>query len=231
MLGALISAGANLLGGLFGRQSQADANALNAQVARENIAKQEEFARSGVQWRVEDARKAGIHPLYALGAQPSSFSPVHVGAQGDTSLPTAFANAGQDISRAVNATRTGQDKVDAYNSTVQALSLQRMGLENELLSSQIRKINQTGSPPNFPGTRGVIDGQGDFAFVEGADGRLFAVSRPELANAMQGHYGEFAGDIAGAEAYAIDIARNATQARPGFSSGGARTHWYTGGQF
>lgn len=239
MLGALISAGANLIGGFLGRQSNAEANdsvraanELNAQVARENIAKQEEFARSGIQWRAEDARKAGIHPLYALGAQPSSFSPVHVGAVGgsaDMSLPTAMANMGQDLGRAIDSTRTGQQKVDAYTGTVQALTLQRMGLENELLSSQIRKINQTGGGPNFPGSPGFIDGQGDVTYVESADGRKFIVSRPELASQMQTHYGEGAGDIAGAEAFAIDIWKNA-QARKG-TYRGQDTYYHTGGGF
>lgn len=229
MLGDLISAGMQFIGGMMGRDSTDRANALNAQVARENIAKQEEFARNSVRWRTEDARKAGIHPLYAMGVQPSNFSPVHVGAVADTSMPTAMANMGQDISRAVNATRTGQEKVDAYTSTVQALSLQRMGLENELLTSQIRKINQTGSPPNFPGTEGVVDGQGDVVYVESPNGRKFIVSRPELASQMQTHFGEGAGDIAGAEAYAIDLWKNA-QAREG-THRGQSTWYHTGGGF
>ena len=34
---------------------------------------QEQFARHALQWKVEDAKKAGIHPLAALGASTSPF--------------------------------------------------------------------------------------------------------------------------------------------------------------
>lgn len=40
---------------------------------------QKTFAKMGVQWRVNDAKKAGIHPLAALGAQTFSGSPISVG--------------------------------------------------------------------------------------------------------------------------------------------------------
>lgn len=144
VLPALISAGASLLGGLLGRKSQADANAQNIQL-------QKDFAQQGIQWKVEDARKAGIHPLYALGAQTASFAPNVVG---DTSLPTALANAGQDISRAVDASRTSGDRLAAYDQTVRELQLTRLGLENDLLASQIAKINQAGHPPGLPASVG-----------------------------------------------------------------------------
>lgn len=148
MLGSLISAGASLLGGVLGRKSTAKAN-------KENIANQEEFAKNSIRWRVEDAKAAGVHPVYALGAPTMSFAPSSVG---DTSMPTALAGMGQDIGRAVNATRTGQEKFDA---TVRALSVTKMGLENDLLSAQIAQINQGGRQPNFPGGATLVEGQGD----------------------------------------------------------------------
>lgn len=46
------------------------------QFAREQIALQREFAQHGVRWRVEDAVAAGLHPLFALGANVPQFSPV-----------------------------------------------------------------------------------------------------------------------------------------------------------
>lgn len=211
MLGSLISGGLGLLGGLFSDNSQAKANA-------ENIKYQKQFAQEGIQWRVADAEKAGVHPLYALGAQTTSFSPSVVGSSG---VGTALASAGQDIGRAVAA----KYSTDEFTKTTQALTLQRMGLENDLLASQIRKINAPGTPPMF-NNRPVIAGEGDYAFVESPGGRLHAVYRPGLAADVQSHYGEGAGDLAGAEAYAVDLANQGNQARPGRG-----THWYTGGGF
>lgn len=152
-LGALISGGASLLGGLFGKSE-------DKKIARMNIAHQKEFAQHGVRWKVDDARAAGIHPLYALGAQTHSFSPVTAG----SSLSDGIRSAGQDFGRAIDATRTKGERVDAHARAIQALTLQRGQLENQLLATQIRKLNQTGSPPARPSTvvnAALIPGQGD----------------------------------------------------------------------
>lgn len=145
MIPALISAGASLLGGLFGKSASDEAAAKNA-------ALQKEFAQNSLQWKAEDARKAGIHPLYAMGASGYSASPSYVG---DTSLPSAMASAGQDISRAIDATRDPASRVGAFTKTMQDLQLTRMGLENELLASQIAKVRQAGHPPGIPSLDGV----------------------------------------------------------------------------
>jgi len=153
MLAELASAAGSLASGFFANQQRKD-----------DIKLQKEFAQSGIQWKVEDAKKAGIHPLAALGAQTASFSPVSVGG----GLPAALAAGGQDISRAINSTRPESARLDAYSKTIQDLNVQRLGLENQLLSSQIAKINQAGTPPAMPtaGDRFLIDGQGNSPLVK-----------------------------------------------------------------
>lgn len=146
-LGSLISAGANIIGGLFGSSSARDAARANAAQAARNEQVQYDFAKNSIRWRVDDAKAAGIHPLYALGAPTVSYAPQSLGATGDTSMANAFSAAGQDLSRAINTTRTGGERDAAFNQTVQALTTTRMGLENELLSSQIAKLRQTPNPP------------------------------------------------------------------------------------
>lgn len=153
MIGALIGAGASLLGGMFGRkdakkQQQASIKAAAAQEER-NYERQKEFAKSGIQWKVADAKKAGIHPLYSLGASTTSFS--GYAGTGDYSNPAAtdyssLAAAGQDIGRAIDSTRSPGEKLTAYAKTVQDLTLQRMGLENEVLASQVAKIRSSTTP-------------------------------------------------------------------------------------
>lgn len=105
--GSLIGAGGNLLGGLLGSSD-----------AHKNRRMQKEFAQYGIRWRVEDAKAAGLHPLYALGAQIPSFSPVH------SEAPAQLAEMGQNIGRAVQATQTAAER-------------QRSQLELELLKSQV----------------------------------------------------------------------------------------------
>jgi hypothetical protein len=60
-----IKVAGDILGGRKDRQATRDAN--NA-----NIAMQRQFAQEGIGWKVADAKKAGIHPLFALGASTHS---------------------------------------------------------------------------------------------------------------------------------------------------------------
>lgn len=153
----LISAGVGALSSLAGaflnRSAARDAAAENARVqaeqAERNRQMQLQFAKEGIRWKVDDARAAGIHPLYALGANTVSYSPVNVGQSSvaDTSMGSALASAGQDVSRAINATRTSGERQTAFNQTVQDLQLSNMGLQNELLAAQIQKLRANANPP------------------------------------------------------------------------------------
>lgn len=157
MLGELISAGASLVGGIMGNNSQ-------KQQAKANAKMQKEFAQHGIRWKVADAKAAGIHPLAALGAQTVSFTPQAIGSD----LSTGIANAGQDIGRAINSTRTQGERVDAYTKSMQLMSLQRAGLENELLKSQLIRANAPGTPPPMPDSRNnyLIPGQTGSGLVQ-----------------------------------------------------------------
>lgn len=126
--------------GVFGREAADAAKDANLAINDKNIAMQKEFAQHGIQWRVEDAIKAGVHPLAALGAQLHSFSPTAVGVEPDDSL----AQMGQDISRSVYSTMSGESRVQAK---MDALRIERGELENMLLASQIAKLNGQVGPP------------------------------------------------------------------------------------
>lgn len=66
----------------------------------QNAATQREFAQMGLQWKVADAKAAGLHPLSAIGAQGASFSPSFVT---DTSKADFSREMGQNLSRAALA--------------------------------------------------------------------------------------------------------------------------------
>lgn len=153
VLGPLISAGANILGGIFGSSSASKQQARQMDL-------QVDMAKKGIQWRVQDAKKAGIHPLAALGAQTMQFSPVGISGN---DFGAGVAAAGQDIGRAIDSTRSGTQRVEAVQKTMNDLTIQRMGLENELLAQQIARVRQPGSGPAMPSApnRYLIDGQGE----------------------------------------------------------------------
>lgn len=115
-LGGLLGAAGNVIGGLFGQQSA-------QRIAQQNIAAQQDFAKHGVQWKVEDARAAGINPLVALGANTSSFSNI----AGSNDLGQGISAAGQNIARAAMANQA--DVVKAKD------------LEMKLLEAKIANVN------------------------------------------------------------------------------------------
>lgn len=148
MIGALISAGSSILGGILGNKSAKKA-------AAQEHARQVQFAQNGIQWKVQDAKKAGIHPLYALGANTVSYSPTQIG-------PTdfGFSQAGQDIGRAIDSGRSANERTAALSSRAAALQLQNMELQNQKLASEIALTNQAGTPPPPITENAVITGQG-----------------------------------------------------------------------
>jgi len=166
MLGALIGAGTSLLGGLLGRSDAKKANKQQQQNALRQEALQKEFAQSGIQWKAEDARKAGISPLYAMGANTASYSPVSVG-HSASPMGSAIADAGQNIGRAIQSQQSPSGKVDAYTRAAQSLQLDGLKLDNDLkrtqLASAVRLASQPGTAPGIPSldTTYGIDGQPD----------------------------------------------------------------------
>lgn len=148
MLGAILGAASSALGGFLNRDAAKDANEANARAAAQNIALQREFAQNGIRWKVDDAKAAGIHPLYALGASTTSFSPVSVGAI-PASAGSGLAAAGQDLSRAINATRTAPERLEATAAT--RLQLEGLSLDNDIkratYASALQRIRQNENPP------------------------------------------------------------------------------------
>lgn len=145
----LIMAGSSLLSGLLGNRSSSRANQLNAIMAQRNIDLQRDFAKHGISWRVEDARKAGLHPLAALGAQTSSFYPVQVGQSGkDFSF---LDRMGQSLARIADK------KTVMLNVREQEEKVKNMELQNAILRKEIRApagVNTVAS------TFGITNGSG-----------------------------------------------------------------------
>ncbi|AXH77176.1 MAG: DNA pilot protein [Microviridae sp.] len=94
----------------------------NLENARKQIEYQKEYAQNGIQWRVADAKKAGIHPLYALGANTPTYTPV------DMSQPPVNYNI--------------RNPYESYQvGAMQAAQIENAELQNELLRSQINALD------------------------------------------------------------------------------------------
>lgn len=121
---ALIGAGANVGSGLMGMFGGGGSQGLSrddqrfmAHFQMQQALRNEDFQKNYVQRRSEDALKAGVHPLAALGIQPAGFAQAIVGnpEQSDSNRWDKAADMtrdlGQDVSRAVSATATPEEKL------------------------------------------------------------------------------------------------------------------------
>lgn len=191
IIAAGLTAGGSLLGGLFGSSGAKQGGKMAARAtlkaARMNANWQRKFAQKAIQWKVRDAKRAGVSPLAALGAQTTSFAPSFVGAtQAGQGVADAAAAMGQGITRAGSALGDYYERAQSadYVSKLQGLQLQNMELQNTALASQIAQIAQPGNPPAGPVSqnRYSVPGQGstvtgvedgtfpDIAFSTNADG-------------------------------------------------------------
>lgn len=160
------------LGSLFGQDQ-----------AKKQAKYQLAFAKNGIQWKVEDAKKAGIHPLYALGAPTMSFSPTAVGGS------SWAGDAGQDISRAIGAGMSKEGQLSAYEAAVQRLNIEGMGLDNEYKAAQLARLrNEMLQKPALPPVGHTITGPGGVPFKTG-DSTTSQVVQDDYGDLIENVYG------------------------------------------
>jgi hypothetical protein len=125
VVAAAVTAGSNYL-----------ANKSNEKINKQNNALQREFAQHGIQWKVADAKAAGIHPLAALGAQTHSFQPSSIGME---SVAPDLTKMGQSVSRAANATKN-------HTARMQSLMEDKLTAEISLINAQATNIGKASNP-------------------------------------------------------------------------------------
>lgn len=123
---------------------------------------QKQLAESGIQMRVNDARAAGLHPLFALGGGQAGFSPPPLsvgmgtpseafGGGGGPDLGHSISQMGQGLGRAIAATQTKEERaLDQFELARRAQQLEHGALQNQWLQTQINKANQPAVGPPMP---------------------------------------------------------------------------------
>lgn len=138
MLGSILGAVGSIAGGLLGNDSAKKA-------AKQNYKHQKEFAQNSLQWKAEDAQKAGISKVFAMGAPTASFTPSSVGGNFDF-----LGGAGQNIGRAMAAGAGPGGGSTAVTKAAQAVQLEGMQLDNEFKRAQIASLQKTYTQPGTP---------------------------------------------------------------------------------
>lgn len=212
-----------------------------------------ELTRNSLAYKMKKFKQAGIHPLYGLGMSGggggtpaaqvgspslSSGGISGPGYSGSDGLAQGLSAMGQGIGRAVDQFATQEDRNITRASA--ALQLENQGLQNELIRSQIRRID-AGTGPAMPSSKGayLIDGQGNTVGKVDIDRNQFTQRLPEpkqnidlgktwqanpyVSNAedIEARHGEFADMIWGpAVSIPADIYWNALRDKTG------RKPWY-----
>ncbi len=131
----------NFIGGLMNMSNQ-------NKLAQRQEDMQREFAQNSIQWRVNDAKKAGIHPVAALGSQGISYNPSYVG--GDDF-------GGSQASISYTPEKKVDEKTQAYNDKVNELNL-RMQEANTREAEANATLAERSLISNPKNTGGVLFG-------------------------------------------------------------------------
>lgn len=133
---------------------------------------QREAAQNAVQWRMADAEKAGIHPMYALGMQPVNVSPVSVFGGGvgapppsETVLghgamaPTLRDNMGQNITRSLMKMLNKEERAAAADEKIYRRQQMRSNeLDIMMKEAELAKLQKDQLGPPAPSAKTLSDG-------------------------------------------------------------------------
>lgn len=127
--------------------------------ADKNEALQREFAQNGIRWKVEDAQRAGLSPLFAVGGSGAAFSPNPITVGGGSS--DGFGERmGQSISRAVQGQSTAAEKA-LHVAQLRVLESQADKNQAEAFyyaSQASRGVQTSGQSGSFPPVLGPGSG-------------------------------------------------------------------------
>lgn len=192
ILGSLIGGGLSLLGNAWNNTAADNA-------ADEAWDRQKKVLTNQIQWRVADTVKAGLHPLAALGVNPASGpAPAQVGG-------VDLGSFGQDLGNSIEAK---MDPMTKISSQAARLELERGGLENELLRTQIasqRMRLAQQATPGVPGG-GFLGGNGPLS--NPFTGEKWPTKYPSLGQDAENAYSDVGGNIFGGASLVADWARN-----------------------
>lgn len=126
--GAVAGAGAQVGGGLLDFF-------LNQKQVYDQMKQQRDFAQNSIQWRVKDAAKAGIHPLYALGAQPTQSFPVMM----ESHIGEGIAGAGDRLADVIRRQFPEQNEKDQFERRIMAATAEKAEVEVDLARNELRR--------------------------------------------------------------------------------------------
>ena len=158
--GAALSAGASVLGGLFGQSGQKAANRANERIARENRAFQERMSSTAYQRAAADLEAAGLNRILALGNPSSSpggsvatfqnpNAPLQAGIQGGVSTALEAKRVADTLQTGVSNRKLMQEQgalaaARAFESVMKGTAAQKQAMIGDLTVRGVEALYREG---------------------------------------------------------------------------------------
>lgn len=162
--GAVAKIGGDLLGAHFQEESNEDARTLQRETTAVNNQLQKDFAQQGVRWRVEDAKAAGLHPLFALTGQGAQFTPSAISIDGRSPTGDAFSRAGQHLGEALQRQENAKEATARLrvNEALAAANIEKDLAQANYYNSMAARTRNGATPtmPDMGDGAGWVGGSG-----------------------------------------------------------------------
>lgn len=158
--------------------------------------------QKGIQWRVEDAKRAGIHPLYALGASTSS--PVYTYEGG----PAFAAGAIKGVSEAVGNITASKREAQLHDLTLREIESRIKANEATAAKDYADSLYSMSNAARVGQASNAVQD----AVLVGPQGQVFQTSRSTNQQTVEDEYGGIVGELYGVYRALSDLVVNRTKA-------------------
>lgn len=135
--GGVVSGAMNLLGGAISDSRSAKASQASWKA---NYNAQKEFAQNSIQWRVQDAKKAGINPYAVVGGQSVGYTPQDISQTQD--FATGISRAGNMLGDMLGQLQLATAKEDLKSKKIDN-DIKSVDLLNKQIESQMGQVPKT----------------------------------------------------------------------------------------
>ena len=105
---------------------------------------QYDFAQNSIKWRVNDAKQAGIHPLYAMGVSPASAQPVYSSSSSD-GMQRAYDNMARSFGQALSNLQ-----LENLSAQTEKTKAETKAIEKNTFGTNIETMADTSAPGSPP---------------------------------------------------------------------------------